>query len=167
MSRSSVISTPASRARGIGPPHTWASDVALFILITTWRQSSHEEDGPGTISAMRTTTTAALTLLLALTTAACTEEPEEEPLRVSSSDFPDGQWPFTVDAGNLSCEEASVGRAILFEADGTTYVLNGPATILAEERGWARMHPIWADDPGDSRNKIPTTALEDFAKENC
>ncbi|GAB3107776.1 hypothetical protein GCM10027160_04860 [Streptomyces calidiresistens] len=120
---------------------------------------------------MRTTTpgaAVAAALLLALTTTACTEEePENEPLPVSSRDFPDGQWPFTVDAGNLTCEEVSVGTALLLEVGGTTYVLNGPATILAEEMGWERMHLIWADDPADSRNKIPTTAVENYAKEHC
>ncbi|MCE7080503.1 YebY family protein [Streptomyces sp. ST2-7A] len=118
---------------------------------------------------MRTTTTALVALLLALTLTSCTEdeEPENEPLPISSMDFPDGQWPFTVDAGYLSCEEVSVGTAILLEAGGTIYVLNGPATILAEEMGWARMHLIWADAPGGGQGKIPTSAVEQYAKEHC
>lgn len=50
-------------------------------------------------------------------------------------------WPFTVDTGELSCED----DAVTFTAAGVRYALNG----TAKDRGYAAVDGIWADDPSD------------------
>lgn len=57
--------------------------------------------------------------------------------RVTSASFTD--WPFTVDAGTLRCED----QAVTFTpAGGTRYAVNG----TAKSSGYPSITPIWADD---------------------
>ena len=80
--------------------------------------------------------------------------PDSEPSSTSvieKSEFGD-EWPFTVSAGLLSCE----GSAVTFEADGTTYALNGTARGLGR---YAEIGPLvrttqLADPPADLVTRI-------------
>lgn len=76
--------------------------------------------------------------------ASCSSAPKDK--LISPSDFPNGEWPFTVSAGRVSCD----GGAIVFEANGTKYAVNG----TAEGRGFANIDPIWKPDP-----KLPGTKI--------
>ena len=48
-------------------------------------------------------------------------------------------WPFTVTQGELRCDR----DAVTFQADGTTYAVNG----TAGSRGFPRIDPIWSPNP--------------------
>jgi hypothetical protein len=122
---------------------------------------------PGIMPAMTPTRTTIATTLTALALTALTACSTETEMRVSRDDLPSGEWPFTVDAGDLSCEDVPGATAILLEVDGTTYAVNGPAIAWAADRGWTNKAPIWADHPDDDLAKIPTTALERWADEHC
>ena len=79
-----------------------------------------------------------------------TAEPveEAEPGTITRAQFGDA-WPFTVDEGVLRCEgEGGVG-AVIFEAEGTEYGVNG----VAKSQGYADVEPIWADDPSIGAKK--------------
>lgn len=57
-------------------------------------------------------------------------------------------WPFTVDNGRLRCIEIKVSslttiHAILFEANGKNYAINGTAKNWAEENGYSNSDEIW------------------------
>ena len=56
-------------------------------------------------------------------------------------------WPLTVDAGTLSCENG----AVTFESGGTQYAVNGMAG--SRDIG-VDIEPIWADDPSGDAPKV-------------
>ena len=51
-----------------------------------------------------------------------------------------GDWPFSVDRGELSCLD---GVAVVFKANGVMYAVNG----MASSRGYKDIEPIWLEDP--------------------
>lgn len=53
------------------------------------------------------------------------------------------RWPLTLPEGTLRCEH---GTAVVLEAGGNTYALNGAAITVASRYGYADVHSIWADD---------------------
>lgn len=57
-----------------------------------------------------------------------------------SRDTFEGDWPFTVDAGELRCE----GSLIVFRVGGADYGVNG----LARMHGYASKQPIWKELDG-------------------
>ena len=71
---------------------------------------------------------------------------------VTEQDF-GAAWPFTVPEGRLRCTKASV----TFEADGSTYAING----IAQSRGFPRVDPIWKYNPDPELEQM----YEDYAKE--
>jgi hypothetical protein len=76
--------------------------------------------------------------LFGLLGAAACSSPQRQG-HVSRADFGDA-WPLTVDEGELSCDQTGSSRgAVVFEAGGTRYGLNGTAT----RRGYPAIDPIW------------------------
>lgn len=53
---------------------------------------------------------------------------------VTSKEF-GGNWPFTVESVELSCEPTPP-KAMLETSDGTVYALNASALKVTNERGW-------------------------------
>ena len=77
-------------------------------------------------------------LLLAVAPWGCSEEPKG--VTLSASDLGD-RWLLTVTEGTLRCEH---GTAVVFEAGGSTYALNGTAMGVAERYGYEDVAAIWA-----------------------
>lgn len=71
------------------------------------------------------------------------------------------QWPLTVDAIRLRCVN---GRELVFDADGTTYALNGTAKGT---KRYADLGPIWRDDPLTPGLKISLQPLLDMGLPLC
>ena len=67
----------------------------------------------------------------------------DEPGAVSKGELGE-EWPFSVSEGVLHCEGSGGVGAVTFEADGTTYAVNGFAKEL--EAG-ADIEEIWANNP--------------------
>jgi hypothetical protein len=78
---------------------------------------------------------------------------------VTASEFGD-QWPLSVDSGRIDC--IAPGAAI-FIYDGTTYQLNG----MAQSQGYARINPIWRNNPEIPGAKISISPLLKAALELC
>ncbi|HEX2296249.1 MAG TPA: DUF2511 domain-containing protein [Actinomycetota bacterium] len=70
-------------------------------------------------------------------------------------------WPLTVDEGIVSCEGAG---EVYFEAEGTTYAVNGLA--LGRYRG-PQIDRIWAADPEIKGLKIDIGPIIDTGLELC
>ena len=68
---------------------------------------------------------------------------------VKESDLGD-RWPLTVLEVKIRCIPIGVG-AVVAEAGGTTYALNGIAKGLANEYGFADLESIWRDSPDFER----------------
>ncbi|MCA1790935.1 MAG: DUF2511 domain-containing protein [Thioalkalivibrio sp.] len=67
------------------------------------------------------------------------------------------EWPFTVDRGTVLCEH---GSAIVMEAGGRKYALNGVAQNWAEQYGYEDVLPIRRPDPRfPNELYIPTNPL--------
>jgi hypothetical protein len=82
---------------------------------------------------------------------------------VSRSQFEaDGKvWPLTVDSGTLACEP---GSRITFEADGTTYAVNG---LAKGDGSYADIDPIWADDGSGLGLKVDISHLNEVGQTLC
>lgn len=70
---------------------------------------------------------------------------------VSRADF--DAWPLTVESGALRCE---AGRAVVFEAAGKVYALNG---IAIADPQYEDLNPIWAADPTGAAPKMSISDL--------
>jgi hypothetical protein len=95
--------------------------------------------------------------LIALLASACTDE---DGTRISRDSF-EGEWPFTVDEGVLSCEGAG---AVTFSAEGSTYAVNGTAMGTTD---YPDVDAIWADDPAGPGPKIWIGDVIDQGLELC
>jgi hypothetical protein len=82
---------------------------------------------------------------------------------ISASDYGD-EWPLTLQGGVLACEGAGM---VTFTAEGKTYAINGLAGGAADERGWAEIDPVWADDPEIEGAKISIGPLIDDGLALC
>lgn len=71
------------------------------------------------------------------------------------------KWPLTVDAIRLRCLP---GRVLVFDANGTTYALNGTAK---SKKLYADVAPIWLDDPRAAGLKISLGPLLDAGLALC
>lgn len=124
----------------------------LTCLIVTLLVVAGCAGGDSTEDAADTTTTSAPTAGPAGPDAGAGEQ------EVTRADFGD-EWPLTVEGGTLRCD----GEAVTFEADGTTYAVNGMAT--SRDAG-ADIDPIWA--PGEVEGlKISIAPLIDWGLELC
>lgn len=65
--------------------------------------------------------------------------------RLTKAEFGNA-WPLSVDEGIVKCLPFGAG-AVVFEADGKTYAVNGIAKGLAKERGFLAIDSIWLEDP--------------------
>lgn len=92
-----------------------------------------------------------LPLLLLLT--ACSPHSRN----ISSQDFQ--PWPFTVSEGELRCEKG----AVIFDDGLVKWGLNG----TAQERGYAKVDPIWRDDPAVKGAKVNLGAVIEAGQELC
>ena len=70
-------------------------------------------------------------------------------------------WPLTVDEGIVRCEGAG---EVYFEADGTTYAVNGTARGASDA---PEIDQIWADDPEIKGLKINIGPIIDRGLELC
>ena len=78
----------------------------------------------------------AFLLVLALVIGSLTKDgPISNNERIISESEYGNDWPFTVRQGRLKCTDS----AVTFEADGTTYAVNG----TAQSRGYPRIDSIW------------------------
>jgi hypothetical protein len=84
---------------------------------------------------------------------------------VRQSDYGDG-WPFSVPDGVLSCIADADRRAVLFEADGVRYALNGTAQgkKTMARLGLVDVRSIWRDDPSIPGAKVSLGALLERAE---
>ena len=71
------------------------------------------------------------------------------------------KWPLTVDAIRLRCLP---GTVLVFDANGTTYALNGTAK---SKKLYADVAPIWLDDPNYAGLKISLQPLLDVGLPLC
>jgi hypothetical protein len=85
-----------------------------------------------------------------------------EGVEVSRSDF-GSSWPLTVDSGTLRCEGQKGAGAVVINADGTDYAVNG----TAKGQGYADIDPVWADDPELAGLKISIGPLIDRGLSLC
>jgi Protein of unknown function (DUF2511) len=84
-----------------------------------------------------------------------------EAIRVSASDFPRGQWPLTVNEGELRCEGEA---AVIFTAPGLRdYGINAAAV----RRGFPPLENLWKRKPGRPRELINITPLLDRGAALC
>jgi hypothetical protein len=67
----------------------------------------------------------------------------DEPGAVSKAELGE-EWPFTVSEGVIHCEGSGGVGAVTFEANGTTYAVNG---FAKDQDVGADIEEIWADDP--------------------
>jgi hypothetical protein len=83
-------------------------------------------------------------------------------------------WPLTVEAGTLRCEE--LGAVTFTAEDGTTYWLNvhaeefwdnPDAEEMAEERGWRSLDAIHANGYGSPAGKVSIGPLVDDGLALC
>ncbi len=79
---------------------------------------------------------------------------------VSAEEF-GAEWPLTVPAGELRCED---GSSVTFTHDGTTYAVNGTARGTGR---WPDIDPIWAPDPGVEGLKVNIGPLIDRGLALC
>ncbi len=56
------------------------------------------------------------------------------------------KWPLTVDAGTVKCLPLGNG-AVVFEAGGKTYAVNGTAQGFSTKYGFSSIDTIWRQDP--------------------
>lgn len=61
-------------------------------------------------------------------------------INISKATWHDGEWPFTVRSGTLSCAQPPYPGAVTFTANGTVYGING--TALDAHAG-IDVKPIW------------------------
>jgi hypothetical protein len=105
----------------------------------------------------------ALTALLAVSSLAMLSACSQPGVEVTRDEFGE-EWPLTVEVARLWCERP---RAVLLEADGTTYGLNGAGQAL----GHPSPEPIWRDDPdapeGTSGIKVSLRPLINRGLELC
>jgi glucose/arabinose dehydrogenase len=73
-------------------------------------------------------------------------EASADPGLITAAEFGDA-WPFTVESGTLRC---IAGQAVVFEANGIVYAVNG----VAESQGFANVEAIWRDDPAVEGLKV-------------
>lgn len=64
---------------------------------------------------------------------------------ISKQQFGD-KWPLSVDSGVVKCLPIGNG-AVVFEAKGKTYAVNGTAQGFAKKRGFLLIDEIWINDP--------------------
>lgn len=81
-------------------------------------------------------------LAAALGFGACSSDTDTHEVRVTQSEFGE-RWPFSVPEGTLRCEGSSQAGAVIFEAEGRVYGVNG----TAKSRGLPGIEPIWLADP--------------------
>ncbi len=55
-------------------------------------------------------------------------------------------WPLTVATGTVRCLTDIGGGAVVFDAAGRRYAVNGTAKSAAKKQGFADIRPIWAED---------------------
>jgi Protein of unknown function (DUF2511) len=67
----------------------------------------------------------------------------DEPGAVSEDELGEA-WPFSVSEGVLHCEGSGGVGAVTFEANGTTYAVNG---FAKDQDAGADIEPIWVADP--------------------
>ena len=85
-------------------------------------------------------------------TPSCSEKAALAVRPVTAQDFGTA-WPLTVDSGTVECcrgEVAGTHIVVFRTKGGVLYALNG----TAKARGYPGIHPIWRDDPEDSRLKV-------------
>lgn len=68
---------------------------------------------------------------------------DDEAGAVSKDDLGEA-WPFSVSEGVLDCEGSGGVGAVTFEANGTTYAVNG---VAKDQGAGADIEEIWLDDP--------------------
>lgn len=112
---------------------------------------------PLMLSGMRLRSVLLLTAAGAL--AACGGDAPSEQL--GRADWGD-EWPLTVDSGTVRCED---GGLVLFEADGTTYAVNG--TAMSQRPELPEVDEIWADNPDIPGAKIDIGPVLDSGLELC
>lgn len=64
---------------------------------------------------------------------------------LSKKQFGD-KWPLSVDKGVVKCLQIGNG-AVVFEAKGKVYAVNGTAREVAKQRGFLLIDEIWINDP--------------------
>lgn len=91
------------------------------------------------------------------------EMADPEPGEVTREEYGE-DWPLTVDEAKVRCEGA---MAVVVEADGETYALNG----VARQAGYPNVDPIWRDHPdvpdGMDPWKVNIGPLIDLGLELC
>ena len=90
---------------------------------------------------------------------------DEKSERVSSKDYGES-WPFTVDAVDLLCVDASP-KALARTADGKVYALNGSARTIAKERGWLDGFEITKPNPSMPTIKMDYSDIVQRARNLC
>jgi hypothetical protein len=65
-------------------------------------------------------------------------------IEVSSTNWHEGAWPFTVSHGILGCTKPPFPGEVTFNVEGTTYGLNGTAL----DNGYKEVNPIWRSTSG-------------------
>lgn len=82
-----------------------------------------------------------------------------------------GDWPLAVSSGLLRCvrpvRERPDLHALLVEADGRQYALNGGARDHAARHGWLPIAAVWRDNPAIPGSKVPLSALLARASALC
>ena len=83
-----------------------------------------------------------------LTNLPAEEQRTEQSSAVSSTTWTDGQWPFTVDRGELTCIGPSDDPGVFLVTDnGEMFALNPAAIRMADRVGaMADVDPIWRKD---------------------
>lgn len=62
-----------------------------------------------------------------------------------------GQWPFSIDAGVLSCDRG----AVTLKVGDVVYAINGTAKTLGIKLGWRDTRHIWKNNPA-----VPGTKMD-------
>jgi Protein of unknown function (DUF2511) len=86
-----------------------------------------------------------------------TEPPRVARAVVRQADF-GYAWPFTVPEGVLSCVSDAGRQAVIFEAGGVRYGVNGTArgAKVSERLRLADLRDVWRDDPAIPGAKVTT-----------
>ena len=106
-------------------------------------------------------------LLLALAgcgggTAAPATTPESASLTISKATWTNGPWPFTVDAGVLTCHIGPMNSLTFTPNTGTTYWVNG-----GEPYPLPDVKAIWAPDPASPGGKVDLSKLITLGQALC
>ncbi len=88
---------------------------------------------------------------------------------VTERTWTDGPWPFTEDAGTITCSRVSGTSAIIFVTeDGRRWPLNGVAKSNADQFGAEpSLDPIWRQNPDVPYLKVSVSPMINRGRETC